>query len=154
MTLSDHDRSGRCSTTPPCKIIRALKIEGGLQEISSLKSDPRYRDIQPHDQPPSVPPSALASQGLRLPIARVTAKIAVGMALEDIKIANTNAAFEPKLDYVITKLPRFPFDKFTSAINILGTQMMATGVMDAAPIEELKGIRSLRWAQPHLPPQI
>ena len=69
------------------------------------------------------------------------------MALEDIKIANTNAAFEPKLDYVITKLPRFPFDKFTSAINILGTQMMATGeVMGiGSNLEEslLKGIRSL-----------
>ena len=49
------------------------------------------------------------------------------MALEDIQIANTNAAFEPKLDYVIAKLPRFPFDKFASATNQLGTQMKATG---------------------------
>ena len=71
--------------------------------------------------------SALASKASGYPIARVTAKIAVGMTLEEIKIANTNAAFEPKLDYVIAKLPRFPFDKFTNASNLLGTQMKATG---------------------------
>ena len=71
--------------------------------------------------------SALASKASGYPIARVTAKIAVGMTLEEIAIANTTAAFEPKLDYVIAKLPRFPFDKFTNASNLLGTQMKATG---------------------------
>ncbi|MBQ6851618.1 MAG: carbamoyl-phosphate synthase large subunit, partial [Oscillospiraceae bacterium] len=98
--------------------------------------------------------SALASKASGYPIARVTAKIAVGMALEDIKIANTNAAFEPKLDYVIAKLPRFPFDKFTSATNKLGTQMKATGeVMGiGSNLEEclLKGIRSLEIGANHI----
>ena len=98
--------------------------------------------------------SALASKASGYPIARVTAKIAVGMALEDIKIANTNAAFEPSLDYVIAKLPRFPFDKFTSATNQLGTQMKATGeVMGiGSNLEEclLKGIRSLEIGANHI----
>jgi len=96
----------------------------------------------------------LASKASGYPIARVTAKIAVGMTLDEIKIANTNASFEPKLDYVIAKLPRFPFDKFTSATNILGTQMKATGeVMGiGANLEEalLKGIRSLEIGANHL----
>jgi carbamoyl-phosphate synthase large subunit len=98
--------------------------------------------------------SALASKASGYPIARVTAKIAVGMALEDIQIANTNAAFEPKLDYVIAKLPRFPFDKFASATNQLGTQMKATGeIMGIGTnLEEalLKGIRSLEIGAHHL----
>ena len=71
-----------------------------------------------------------------------------------IKIANTNAAFEPKLDYVIAKLPRFPFDKFTAASNLLGTQMKATGeVMGiGSNLEEalLKGIRSLEIGANHI----
>ncbi len=91
--------------------------------------------------------SALASKASGYPIARVTAKIAVGMTLEEIPIANTNAAFEPSLDYVVAKLPRFPFDKFAEASNILGTQMKATGeVMGiGANLEEclLKAVRSL-----------
>ena len=76
------------------------------------------------------------------------------MTLEEIKIANTNAAFEPQLDYVIAKLPRFPFDKFTSATNVLGTQMKATGeVMGiGSTLEEclLKGIRSLEIGANHI----
>ncbi|MGM9584657.1 MAG: carbamoyl-phosphate synthase large subunit, partial [Faecousia sp.] len=96
----------------------------------------------------------LASKASGYPIARVTAKIAVGMTLEEIKIANTNAAFEPRLDYVVAKLPRFPFDKFASASNELGTQMKATGeVMGiGANLEEalLKGIRSLECGENHI----
>ena len=97
--------------------------------------------------------SALASKASGYPIARVTAKIAVGMALEEIKIANTNAAFEPSLDYVVAKLPRFPFDKFASAANTLGTQMKATGeVMGiGSTLEEclLKSVRSLEIGACH-----
>ncbi|MBR5540128.1 MAG: carbamoyl-phosphate synthase large subunit, partial [Clostridia bacterium] len=97
--------------------------------------------------------SALASKASGYPIARVTAKIAVGMALEDIAIANTNAAFEPSLDYVIAKLPRFPFDKFATAPNTLGTQMKATGeVMGiGSTLEEclLKSVRSLEIGACH-----
>ena len=84
---------------------------------------------------------------------RVTAKIAVGMALEDIEIANTTAAFEPSLDYVVAKVPRFPFDKFANASNVLGTQMKATGeVMGiGSTLEEclLKSIRSLETGAYH-----
>lgn len=71
--------------------------------------------------------SALASKASGYPIARVSAKIGVGMTLDEIHIANTPACFEPTLDYVVTKMPRFPFDKFTEASNKLGTQMKATG---------------------------
>jgi len=78
----------------------------------------------------------------------------VGMALEEIKIANTNAAFEPELDYVISKFPRFPFDKFTSASNLLGTQMKATGEIMGigSTLEEslLKGVRSLEIGVNHI----
>ena len=124
MTLSDHDM--KMLNDSAIKIIRALKVEGGCNVQFAL--DPNSSKYYLIEVNPRVSrSSALASKASGYPIARVTAKIAVGMALEDIKIANTNAAFEPKLDYVITKLPRFPFDKFTSAINILGTQMMATG---------------------------
>ena len=134
-------------------VIRALKVEGGCNVQFAL--DPNSSKYYLIEVNPRVSrSSALASKASGYPIARVTAKIAVGMALEDIKIANTNAAFEPKLDYVITKLPRFPFDKFTSAINILGTQMMATGeVMGiGSNLEEslLKGIRSLEVGANHI----
>ena len=151
MTLSDHDQ--KMLNDSAIKIIRALKVEGGCNVQFAL--DPNSSKYYLIEVNPRVSrSSALASKASGYPIARVTAKIAVGMALEDIKIANTNAAFEPKLDYVITKLPRFPFDKFTSAINILGTQMMATGeVMGiGANLEEslLKGIRSLEVGANHI----
>ena len=151
MTLSDHDR--KMLNDSAIKIIRALKVEGGCNVQFAL--DPNSSKYYLIEVNPRVSrSSALASKASGYPIARVTAKIAVGMALEDIKIANTNAAFEPALDYVITKLPRFPFDKFTSARNILGTQMMATGeVMGiGSNLEEslLKGIRSLEIGADHL----
>jgi len=96
----------------------------------------------------------LASKASGYPIARVTAKIAVGMRLDEIAVANTTAAFEPKLDYTIAKLPRFPFDKFATAANTLGTQMKATGeVMGiGSTLEEclLKGVRSLEIGVCHL----
>lgn len=69
----------------------------------------------------------LASKASGYPIARVSAKIAVGMTLDEIQLANTPACFEPTLDYIVTKMPRFPFDKFTEASNTLSTQMKATG---------------------------
>lgn len=71
--------------------------------------------------------SALASKASGYPIARVSAKIGVGMTLDEIHLTNTPASFEPSLDYVVTKMPRFPFDKFTQAENTLGTQMKDTG---------------------------
>ena len=98
--------------------------------------------------------SALASKASGYPIARVSAKIGVGMTLDEIPIANTPACFEPALDYVVTKMPRFPFDKFTDADHSLSTQMKATGeVMSVGrTLEEslLKAVRSLEIGLSHL----
>ena len=151
MTLSDHDL--KMLNDSAIKIIRELKIEGGCNVQFAL--NPHSSEYYLIEVNPRVSrSSALASKASGYPIARVTAKIAVGMALEDIAIANTTAAFEPKLDYVIAKLPRFPFDKFTTASNVLGTQMKATGeVMGiGSNLEEclLKGIRSLEVGVNHL----
>ncbi len=151
LTLSDKDH--KMLNDSAIKIIKELKIEGGCNVQFALNPDTsEYYLIEVN--PRVSRSSALASKASGYPIARVTAKIAVGMALEDIKIANTTAAFEPKLDYIITKLPRFPFDKFTSASNVLGTQMKATGeVMGiGSTFEEslLKGTRSLEIGVNHL----
>ncbi|MBQ7406534.1 MAG: carbamoyl-phosphate synthase large subunit [Clostridia bacterium] len=151
MTLSDADR--KMLNDSAIKIIRELKIEGGCNVQFAL--NPTTSEYYLIEVNPRVSrSSALASKASGYPIARVTAKIAVGMLLEDIKIANTNAAFEPALDYVIAKLPRFPFDKFTNASNHLGTQMKATGeVMGiGSNLEEclLKGIRSLEIGANHI----
>ena len=151
MTLSKEDE--KMLNDSAIKIIKELKIEGGCNVQFAL--NPHTSEYYLIEVNPRVSrSSALASKASGYPIARVTAKIAVGMALEDIKIANTNAAFEPKLDYVIAKLPRFPFDKFASATNTLGTQMKATGeVMGIGTnLEEalLKGMRSLEIGVNHV----
>ncbi len=135
------------------KIIRALKIEGGCNVQFAL--DPHSMNYYLIEVNPRVSrSSALASKASGYPIARVTAKIAVGMRLEEIQLANTVACFEPTIDYVVTKMPRFPFDKFADANNKLGTQMKATGeVMSIGrTIEEslLKAIRSLEIGVFHL----
>lgn len=150
MTLSDHDL--KMLNDSAIKIIKALKIEGGCNVQFAL--DPhssRYFLIEVN--PRVSRSSALASKASGYPIARVTAKIAVGMTLEEIAVANTNAAFEPRLDYVVAKMPRFPFDKFTAASNTLGTQMKATGeVMGiGSTLEEclLKSVRSLEIGANH-----
>ena len=128
------------------KIIRALKIEGGCNVQFAL--DPVSFDYYLIEVNPRVSrSSALASKASGYPIARVSAKIAVGMTLDEIQIANTPASFEPTLDYIVTKMPRFPFDKFSDASNVLGTQMKATGeVMSIGRTFEeslLKAVRSL-----------
>ncbi|MBR2043006.1 MAG: carbamoyl-phosphate synthase large subunit [Clostridia bacterium] len=151
MTLSKEDE--KMLNDSAIKLIKELKIEGGCNVQFAL--NPNSSEYFLIEVNPRVSrSSALASKASGYPIARVTAKIALGMALEEIAIANTNAAFEPKLDYVIAKLPRFPFDKFTSASNLLGTQMKATGeVMGiGSNLEEclLKGIRSLEVGVNHL----
>ena len=151
MTLSKEDE--KMLNDSAIKLIKELKIEGGCNVQFAL--NPNSSEYYLIEVNPRVSrSSALASKASGYPIARVTANIAVGMALEDIKIANTNAAFEPSLDYVIAKLPRFPFDKFATASNELGTQMKATGeVMGiGANLEEalLKGIRSLESGENHI----
>ncbi len=151
MTLSDHDL--KMLNDSAIKIIRELKIEGGCNVQFAL--NPHSSEYYLIEVNPRVSrSSALASKASGYPIARVTAKIAVGMALSEIEIANTTAAFEPRLDYVVAKFPRFPFDKFASATNKLGTQMKATGeVMGiGSTIEEcmLKSIRSLEIGVCHI----
>lgn len=135
------------------KIIRALEIEGGCNVQFAL--DPLSFNYYVIEVNPRVSrSSALASKASGYPIARVSAKIAVGMHLDEIMLANTPASFEPALDYVVTKMPRFPFDKFSSANNKLSTQMKATGeVMSIGrTIEEslLKAVRSLETGVCHL----
>ena len=144
MTLSKEDE--KMLNDSAIKLIRELKIEGGCNVQFAL--NPETSEYYLIEVNPRVSrSSALASKASGYPIARVTAKIAVGMSLEEIAIANTNAAFEPRLDYTIAKLPRFPFDKFASAANTLGTQMKATGEIMGigSTLEEclLKGVRSL-----------
>ncbi len=150
MTLNDHDL--KMLNDSAIKIIKELKIEGGCNVQFALDPDSsKYFLIEVN--PRVSRSSALASKASGYPIARVTAKIAVGMELKDIQIANTNASFEPKLDYVVAKLPRFPFDKFSQAANTLGTQMKATGeVMGiGSTLEEclLKSVRSLETGACH-----
>ncbi len=150
MTLNDHDL--KMLNDSAIKIIKALKIEGGCNvqfALNPYTSEYFLIEVNPRVSRSS----ALASKASGYPIARVTAKIALGMSLEEIAIANTNAAFEPRLDYVVAKLPRFPFDKFTTAANTLGTQMKATGeVMGiGSTLEEclLKSVRSLETGADH-----
>ncbi len=135
------------------RLIRALEIEGGCNVQFAL--DPLSFNYYIIEVNPRVSrSSALASKATGYPIARVSAKIAVGMTLDEIQIANTPASFEPALDYVVTKIARFPFDKFSEASNLLGTQMKATGeIMSVGRTFEeslLKGIRSLETGVDHL----
>ena len=135
------------------KVIRALEIEGGCNVQFAL--DPASFQYYLIEVNPRVSrSSALASKASGYPIARVSAKIGIGMTLDEIQLANTPASFEPALDYVVTKMPRFPFDKFTEADNSLSTQMKATGeVMSIGRTFEaslLKAVRSLETGHFHL----
>ncbi len=135
------------------KLIRALKIEGGCNVQFAL--DPHSFEYYLIEVNPRVSrSSALASKASGFPIARVSAKIAIGMHLDEIQIANTPASFEPSIDYVVTKVARFPFDKFADASNELGTQMKATGeVMSIGRTMEeslLKAVRSLETGVCHI----
>ena len=144
MTLNDHDL--KMLNDSAIKLIRALKIEGGCNVQFAL--NPHTSEYYLIEVNPRVSrSSALASKASGYPIARVTAKIAVGMTLDEIEVAGTKASFEPRLDYVVAKFPRFPFDKFTTVPNKLGTQMKATGecMGIGSNLEEclLKSVRSL-----------
>ncbi|MDE7036831.1 MAG: carbamoyl-phosphate synthase large subunit, partial [Lachnospiraceae bacterium] len=135
------------------KLIRALEVEGGCNVQFALDPNSfRYYLIEVN--PRVSRSSALASKASGYPIARVSAKISIGMTLDEIMLVNTPASFEPALDYVVTKIPRFPFDKFSDANQRLGTQMKATGeVMSVGrSFEEslLKAIRSLEMGVDHL----
>ncbi|MBP3541199.1 MAG: carbamoyl-phosphate synthase large subunit [Clostridia bacterium] len=135
------------------KIIRALKVEGGCNVQFAL--DPYSFQYYLIEVNPRVSrSSALASKASGYPIARVSAKVAMGMHLEEIMLSTTPACFEPSIDYVVSKIARFPFDKLEGASNQLSTQMKATGeVMSLGrTVEEslLKAIRSLEIGVCHL----
>ena len=135
------------------KIIRALGVEGGCNVQFAL--DPYSFNYYVIEVNPRVSrSSALASKASGFPIARVSAKIACGLTLNEIEISSTVASFEPTLDYVVCKFPRFPFDKFQDANRTLSTQMKATGeVMSIGRTFEesiLKAVRSLENKVDHL----
>ncbi|CZR06784.1 carbamoyl-phosphate synthase large subunit [Trichococcus ilyis] len=138
------------------QIIRALKIEGGCNVQLAL--DPHSFNYYIIEVNPRVSrSSALASKATGYPIAKMAAKIAVGLTLDEMKnpVTGTSyAAFEPALDYIVSKIPRFPFDKFEKGDRSLGTQMKATGEVMAMghTFEEsmLKAVRSLEYGVNHL----
>ena len=151
LSLNEHDL--KMLNDSAIRIIRELKIEGGCNVQFAL--NPNSSEYFLIEVNPRVSrSSALASKASGYPIARVTAKIALGMRLEEIPVAGGTAAMEPSLDYFVAKFPRFPFDKFASAPNTLGTQMKATGeVMGiGSTLEEcmLKSVRSLETGVFHL----
>ncbi|MBQ9070003.1 MAG: carbamoyl-phosphate synthase large subunit [Clostridia bacterium] len=151
LSLNEHDL--KMLNDSAIKIIKELKIEGGCNvqfALNPYSSEYYLIEVNPRVSRSS----ALASKASGFPIARVTAKIAVGMTLDEIEVAGTTAIHEPSLDYIVAKFPRFPFDKFTSASNVLGTQMKATGeVMGiGSTLTEciLKSVRSLEIGACHL----
>ncbi len=151
MTLSKKDE--KMLNDSAIKLIKELKIEGGCNVQFAL--NPETSEYFLIEVNPRVSrSSALASKASGFPIARVTAKIAVGMTLPEIEVSGAPAINEPRLDYIVAKLPRFPFDKFTSVPNKLGTQMKATGecMGIGSTLEEclLKSCRSLEIGICHL----
>jgi carbamoyl-phosphate synthase large subunit len=153
-TLSDKEYQMLRSSA--LKIIRSLKIEGGCNVQYAL--DPHSFKYYVIEVNPRVSrSSALASKATGYPIAKIAAKISLGLTLDEIInpiTLKTYACFEPALDYVVTKIPRFPFDKFVTANRRLGTQMKATGEVMALgrTFEEsiLKAVRSLEVGLYHL----
>ena len=146
-TLSDVDH--QTLRAAAIRIIRALKIEGGCNIQFAVQPETReYRVIEVN--PRVSRSSALASKATGYPIARIAAKIAVGLTLDEIPnpvTGKTMAAFEPTIDYVVTKIPRWPFDKFPTVDARIGTSMKSTGEVMAIgrTIEEsfMKALRSL-----------
>ncbi len=146
-TLTDHE--AQLLRSASLKIIRALEIEGGCNIQFAL--DPNSQNYYVIEVNPRVSrSSALASKATGYPIAKVSVKIAIGYNLDEIVNAvtkKTKACFEPSVDYIVVKFPRWPFDKFVYADTTLGTQMKATGeVMSLDRTFEgaiLKAVRSL-----------
>lgn len=153
-TLSDHEY--QLLRDASLAIIRALKIEGGCNVQLAL--DPHSFNYYVIEVNPRVSrSSALASKATGYPIAKLAAKIALGLTLDEMKnpvTGTTYAEFEPALDYIVAKIPRWPFDKFENGERVLGTQMKATGEVMAIGrnIEEslLKAVRSLEIGTHHL----
>ena len=156
-TLSDVDH--QTLRTAAIRIIRALKIEGGCNIQFAVHPGTReYRVIEVN--PRVSRSSALASKATGYPIARIAAKIAIGLTLDEIPnpvTGKTMAAFEPTIDYVVTKIPRWPFDKFPTVDARIGTSMKSTGEVMAIgrTIEEsfMKALRSLEVGKVGLEPE-
>ncbi|UTR15162.1 carbamoyl-phosphate synthase large subunit [Salipaludibacillus sp. LMS25] len=150
------DREYQILRNSSLKIIRALGIEGGCNVQCAL--DPHSENYYIIEVNPRVSrSSALASKATGYPIAKLSAKIAVGYHLDECInpiTKTTYASFEPALDYIVTKIPRWPFDKFDAANRTLGTQMKATGEVMAIgrtfPESLLKAIRSIEMDLTHL----
>jgi len=152
-TLSDRDH--QVLRDAALRIVRALKIEGGCNvQFYFNQETGQYGVIEVN--PRLSRSSALASKATGYPIARVAAKIALGKTLDEIRnpITNTTAAFEPALDYVVTKIPKWPFEKFRGSDRRIGTQMKSTGEAMAIgrTFEEslLKAIRGLDQKEPKI----
>lgn len=152
-TLTDDDY--QMLRDASLRIIRALKIEGGCNVQLAL--DPNSSNYYVIEVNPRVSrSSALASKATAYPIAKIAAKIAIGINLDELinpVTGTTYSQFEPALDYVVSKIPRWPFDKFDTASRVLGTQMKATGEVMAIgrTLEEslLKAVRSLELGVNH-----
>ena len=148
VTLADKEYQMLRSAS--LNIISALGVEGGCNCQFALNPDSfEYAVIEVN--PRVSRSSALASKATGYPIAKVAAKIAIGYTLDEIKNAvtgSTYACFEPTIDYVVVKLPKWPFDKFVYAKRVLGTQMKATGeVMAIAPNFEMAIMKAVRGAE-------
>ena len=154
-TLSDDEH--QMLRTAAIKIIRALKIEGGCNiQFALNQKTGQYVVVEVN--PRLSRSSALASKATGYPIARVAAKIALGLGLHEIKNAvtkTTPAAFEPALDYCVVKIPRWPFDKIPESSRVIGTQMKSTGETMAIgrTFEEAlgKALRSVEMKKPKIP---
>jgi carbamoyl-phosphate synthase large subunit len=153
------DRENQMLRNAAIKIIRALKVEGGCNIQFAL--DPKTSDYRVIEVNPRVSrSSALASKATGYPIARIAAKIAIGLTLDEIPNSVTKrtlASFEPTLDYVVTKIPRWPFDKFPTVDPKIGTAMKSTGEVMAIgrTMEEsiMKAVRSLEIGKAGLEPE-
>ena len=148
LTLSDQEYQMLRSAS--LDIITELGIEGGCNCQFALNPDNfEYSVIEVN--PRVSRSSALASKATGYPIAKVTAKIALGYTLDEIRndvTGKTSACFEPTIDYIVCKLPKWPFDKFVGADRTLGTQMKATGeVMSIAPSFEAAIMKAVRGAE-------
>ncbi|MCL2375309.1 MAG: carbamoyl-phosphate synthase large subunit, partial [Firmicutes bacterium] len=148
MTLSQHEL--HMLRASALNIVQALEIEGGCNVQFALHPTSfEYAVIEVN--PRVSRSSALASKATGFPIARVASMIAMGFTLDEIPNAVTQktfASFEPTLDYLVIKMPKWPFDKFVYAKRNLGTQMKATGeVMSIAPNFEMALLKSIRGAE-------
>ena len=144
------DREFQMLRSASLDIITHLGIVGGCNVQLALNPDSfEYAVIEVN--PRVSRSSALASKATGYPIAKITAKIALGYTLDEIKndiTGKTCACFEPTLDYVVVKMPKWPFDKFADASRALGTQMKATGeVMSIAPSFEMALMKAVRGAE-------